>query len=159
MVAEDLLEDLLEEIKKDIISELRAQGRYASGQTEQLFEVRLRSTGGMLEGVLLGPDYIQALITGRGPTLRGGGGGETLQQKLLSWIITKGIGSPKEQESISWAMAVHIHKFGNLLYQRGGDTGLLKNIITESRVNATLGLIADDAKTEIIKGFNETLVK
>ena len=136
--AADVLDKFLKAVMKDVINDMENQGMKSSGETERLFEVLIEENNRKLEGSILGPSYLQSLITGRGPTRSGGGGdGQTLQEKLFDWIVRESI-LPREanmsQESLSWAMAVHMHEHGNKLFQSGSDTGILRNHITESRL-------------------------
>ncbi len=155
---EEFIEQLLTNIMEDIKKEMRGNGQYSSGETERLWEVKLLSSGKFFEGVLLGPSYIQALITGRGPTRAGGSSGDqTLQQKIFDWIRTKGI-TPNEanmsQESLSWAISKHMHKHGNKLFQDRKDTKLLENNITESRINAAVDSFVDQ-QVDVLIDFNK----
>ncbi len=158
--SEEVLKKLLLKFMENITKDLRGRGQYASGDTERLFEVKVSMQGTEIIGELLGPTYVQSLITGRGPTRSGGGGGQTLQQKLFSWIQTKGI-TPDEggmtQESLSWAMAKHMHERGNKLFQKGGDTQLLVNNIDQKEADKAILSIGENefkrVSTEFIKEF------
>lgn len=136
----EIIKKLLEEITSDIKKDMRSRGQYATGQTERLFEIRVTQSGSIIEGELYGPDYIQSLVTGRGPSLREGGQSRSLRESILEWIKAKGItaNDGKTQEQLSWAISTYIHKYGTQLYIRSGDTGILKNNITESRISAAV---------------------
>ena len=141
---EEFLEELLTNIMNDIKKDLKSNGQFASGETERLFEVKLLPTKNGIEGVLFGPSYLQALITGRGPTRSGGGSGsQTLQQKILEWMKIKGIGAGEEQEGISWAISKKMHEEGNKLFRDGRNTELLTNNITTARIDAAIGAFGD----------------
>lgn len=152
---EEHIKKTLESIVEDIKKNLRANGQYASGHTESLFAVEVSMKNNVITGSILGPEYIQSLITGRGPTLGGQSGGMTLQQKILEWIKAKGIPTD-DPVSASWAISKHIHKYGTQLYQRSGDTGILANNITDSRISAMIGVVADKFAEQTIK-FNEIM--
>ena len=158
---EDFIEQLLTDIMEGIKRDLRANDQYASGDTERLFEVKLLPTKNGIEGVLYGPSYLQALITGRGPTKSAGSsGGQTLQQKLFQWIKTKGI-QPREdtmtQESLSWAIAKRMHEDGNKLFQDRGNTELLTNNITTARIDAAIGAFGDKQVEAIMADLTRKL--
>lgn len=146
-------------IMEDVKADMRRQDMHATGETEKLFEVKMHAKDNILEAQLWGPSYLASLITGRGPTKKSGGsGGETLQQALFRWIQAKGIipDDPKmTQESLSWAMAIHMHNHGNVLYQKRGNTGILSNHITDSRIDAAMAVIGDDVTDEVITDFNQ----
>ena len=158
--SEDVLKNVLTGFMENIKKDMRGRGQYVSGDTERLFEVKVSTRGTHIIGELLGPTYIQSLITGRGPTRSGGGGGQTLQQKLFDWIKRKGI-QPDEsgmtQESLSWAIAKHMHEHGNKLFQQGGDTGLLVNNIDQKEADKAVLSIGENefkrVSTEFIKEF------
>ena len=151
----EFIEQLLLGIMDDIKKDMRAKGQYASGATERLWEIKMIEKPTELEGQLWGPSYLMALITGRGPTRSGGGGGPTLQQKLREWIDFKGIGgTDKEKTSISWAMAKVMHEKGNVLHRTGADTGLLKNNITDSRILAAVDSFTSSQIDKVMSEIN-----
>lgn len=156
---EEFIQQLLENIIKDIIKDMKGRGMEATGKTRRLFEVLIETDGKYLLGHILGPSYMQSLITGRGPSLGSGGQSQTLQQSILEWIEAKGIIPQGEmsQESLSWAIATHIHKYGTLLHQTSGDTGLLKNHITESRLIAAVDSFGDANAEAVFIGINDLL--
>ena len=169
IAAFEIIEQLLNDIMKEIKDDMKAQGMYATGKTESLFEVQMKGTKTGVEGILLGPSYMHNLIVGRGPSTKSGGEtGQTLQQSILEWIKAKGI-TPDEpnmsQESLSWAISKHMHKKGNQgvspsglgRFAGGKNTGLLANHISESRIESVIDLIGEAQQELFIKDLNEQM--
>ena len=158
MTDQELAEQFLNNIRADIITRHISLGQKASGETIS----KLRVTSTVLGGILFGPGHITALDRGRGPTRAGagGGGGQTLQQRIFIWLGFGKYGltfaDDKKRTSLSWAISTKIHKEGNEIFKQGGS-GLLTNIVTSQRLDAFTGAFADNKviqfKTEILKGF------
>lgn len=117
---------------------------------------------------ILGSPYISVLIDGRAPTKMGAKkGNPTLQEIILSWVEKHGIepkvkkinkdGDDVSKVSMSYAVANSIHRYGTLLYQRGGGNNIFDTIISKSRIDAFAGSIGAaitfDAKSELLKDF------
>ena len=157
MTDQELAEKFLNNIRADIITRHISLGQKASGETIS----RLRTVSTSLGGILFGPQHIFALDRGRGPTRGGGGVGQTLQQRIFDWLAFGKYGltfsDNKQRTSLSWAIATKIHKKGTNLFQRGGGSGLLADIVTSQRLDALTGSFADNKatqfKTEVLNNF------
>ncbi len=103
---------------------------HASGKTERALS--FEAADDYLE--LLGPEHVQALISGRGPTGSSAAAGEPrLYEVLAQWAQDKGLGLREGQtyEQLGRALAYRIHKEGTALYRAGGGSGLLQSVLTQ----------------------------
>jgi len=154
---QELAEQFLNNIRADIITRHVSLGQRASGETIS----KLRAVSTPLGGILFGPAHIFALDRGRGPTRGGGGGGESLQKRIYDWLAFSKYGlsysDNKQRTSLSWAIATKIHKKGTNLFQRGGGSGLLTNLVTSQRLDALTGAFLDNKsiefRTAVLKNF------
>ncbi len=165
-MGEEFITQLVEGFMKDIKSDLRARDMFVSGKSESLFEVKtiLKSTS--IEVQLWGPSYMRNLQTGRGPTTGGSSGGQTLQQALLEWIEMRGIRPDGiTQESLSWAMAKHMHNEGNRGNSPSGKgryagnkmEDILEKVITESKIDEAVDKFASKRIEQIFVEINNVL--
>jgi hypothetical protein len=114
---------------------------HASGKTERLLSVE--SGDDFLE--LLGPAYIQSLISGRGPTSGSAPAGEPrLYEVLAQWAEAKGLALRRGQtyEDVGRALAYRIHREGTALYRAGGGSGLLQSVLTQQFLDNLLAQVA-----------------
>ena len=144
MAKEDL--EILKQFCEGIEEEYRKRIPRVSGATADSLEVNVTETYGELRAAA----YIGVLEDGRAPTRNSSGKGESLREKILEWITLAGIvpfaneqGVIPTDEQLSWAIATKIHKEGNLLYRKGGKSGVLSNVVTDSRLKALLGAFGD----------------
>ena len=159
---EELVINIMEDIKKD----MRGRDMFVSGKTESLWAVKKIVSSTSVEVQLWGPNYTRNLVSGRGPSSGGSSGGQTLQQKLLEWIETRGI-RPKEknmtQESLSWAMARHMHTQGNRGTSPSGKgryagkkiMDILEKNITDSRIDAAVDAFSFQLVDKVFIDINE----
>lgn len=141
MEEKNIIMNFLLEIQKDIISRSEAAGQRASGETYSQFMIEANES----KGVLYGPAWVMTLEDGRGPS-KGGGSGESLKDKIYTWIGQKGvfnISSEKEKRSLAYIIARKIHKEGTVLFRKGGNSGVISGAITEDRINAFIGTFGD----------------
>lgn len=108
--------------------------------------------------VISGIGHIFALEFGRKPTSGGGSGGETLRERIRTWIDDKGIGAAmndKQKNSLSWAISTNIHRKGTLLYQSGKQSGSLSEAVNEEKIinlsKELLDLFAVEATSLLLK--------
>lgn len=77
--------------------------------------------------------YITVLETGRKP------GKMAPPETIQAWVKTKlGKSDDKEVKSIAYLINKKISEKGSLLYQRGGNSGILSSVINEEYVNENL---------------------
>lgn len=156
--SKEIIKQFLDILQKDIIDRHIAIGQIASGETAS----RLHNEAFEGRGVMFGPLYISSLVTGRGATRGGGSGTETLQQRIYNWLRFKKYGisyqDDKERTSISWAISKVIHKRGTLLHRENRDTRLIRDILTQSRLQAFAKVFGNLERTsltsQLVKGFS-----
>lgn len=109
--------------------------------------------------IISGIGHIFALEFGRKPSSAGGAGGESLRDRIRTWIDDKGIGAgmnEKEKNSLSWAISTNIHKKGTLLYQSGQQSGTLSEAVNEEKIinlsKELLDLFSIEATSLLLKG-------
>ena len=141
--------NILKQFAEKIVPEIEAvSGRFADSIEFEVDKDGLEITAS---------PYITTLIDGRPPTSIGAKkGSPTLQQIIRAWIDEKSIvptpnqaGKTPSKESLSWAISQSIHKYGDLLYQRGGGNNIFEGVITEDRLNSLLNLIGEKYFNEI----------
>lgn len=109
---------ILQTFADKLVTQLQAATPKVTGKTAQAITATVSEEGTLQ---VEGPEYIQALITGRGPS-KGKGG--SLYSGILQWVKAKGL-IPKEQkmtqESLAYVITRKIHQEGSLLYRKGGN--------------------------------------
>jgi hypothetical protein len=113
---------------------------HATGRTEQAlsFEAADDSL------TLLGPQHVQALITGRGPTTSSTASDPRLHEALAQWAEAKGLTLREGQtyDEVGYALAKRIHLQGTALYRAGGHSGILQSVLTQQFLDTLLAKIA-----------------
>lgn len=135
--------EIFKQFTETIIPELqKVSGRFANSIESEYTEESL---------TISASPFIRVLIDGRKPTSSGARkGNPTLQQIIRKWIDEKGI-TPKAKsngviptkEQLSWAISKSIHVNGTLLWQRGGGNNIFDPILTSTRINNLLNLLAN----------------
>ncbi len=125
-------------LEKEIQANIKSKGKQATGKTGAAIHVKRIKRGWSL----LGPEHIQALESGRGPTKGGRGPGPTLQQAVLKWIKAKNITSELSDVSLSWAISKSLHAKGDKLHQQRRRSGVLSEVINKERLARFVGLFS-----------------
>lgn len=92
-----------------------------------------------------GPQHLQALITGRGPTKTSTAGEPKLSEILAQWAKDKGLTFDNPNmtfEQFGFLAARKIHQEGNELYRSGQPSGLLDKVLTQAYLDTLLARIA-----------------
>lgn len=137
VIVKNFSESVISGIQKNI-KEKRPTGRgpmIASGRTLNSFGWRF--DGRLLE-IYSSAGHVFSLETGRGPTINPGSG--SLKDRIRVWIDEKGI-VPEgniSKDSLAFLIARKIHRDGTELYRRGGNSGILKEYISESFIRENL---------------------
>jgi hypothetical protein len=105
--------------------------------------------------IVFGNQSVGSLVHGRSPTQSSTEGTPTLYEIILQWVKDKGLQAEgnMSQEGLAFVITRSIHRNGTLLYQDGGRGNVLENIITDSKVNRLIDLVAVRAEsiaTELI---------
>ena len=128
---------LLEALKTDLINSLQANGKYATGQTEQQITVVADDNKATLEI----PGYIQVLETGRRPTSANAiQGAPPMIQRIQQWCRAKGL-----PDKAAWAIKKSIDKKGYL-----AKPWLLTQPLSDENIEARLAPVLDSIAGEII---------
>lgn len=131
-----ILADFFNALKNDVIKEQKQQGRVASGKSIEEYEVQADSN----QASLLGVSYVGTLETGRKPGKVPSG----FTQIILKWIEDKSLfsgESEQKKKSIAFLIARSISLNGTKLFQQGGNSGIISNIITDQRLASFTDLL------------------
>lgn len=148
-----ILDQFFTTLRDDVILNAHTQKRTASGNAER----SLRIETGEEEGKLIdGSGYIiWGWEQGRGP------GGMPPVNRIEQWIRDKGIAivGNISIHSLAFLIARKIKERGTVLYQLGGNSGVLSNAITQQRVESlteTFGTkYLNEVSSEILTAFND----
>lgn len=116
-----------------IRNNIRRKSAGSTGRTASL----LRAEATDQVGTLFGPDYIEALELGRGPTRRGNQGGPTLRERVEKWIVTARI-RPRDDITVKqlvFLITRKIHESGTRLFIERRMSGILTESITQEVIN------------------------
>ena len=156
----ELILEFLELLATRIRRNIRRKSAGSSGETGR----RLRWEATSEVGTLFGPDYIEALEFGRGPTRRGNTGGPTLRQRIEQWIRIARI-RPQDDISISqlaFLITRKIHEQGTRLFITGSQSGILTEAITQDVINDFADRLEERNLTaitsELSRAFNELTI-
>ncbi len=158
------LHKLLFEFLSAISEEVSSRIPSVSGKTRASFEVNIEDMpeADGVKGELLAAHYIFTFQDGRPPTSPNAPrGNPTLQQAILAWLTAKGItgwmkkivkkGKIKtaimSQESMSWAIAIKIHREGNRLFRklRGASLDIISKSVNDARLDAFVQTFGEKA--------------
>lgn len=149
-----IITEFLNEVRLDIIQRSISAGQKITGETlnSMFVETTSRSEGSINESgaTLYGAEHIMVLEDGRGPTHPTGPYKNTtkLKEIIYNWISNGGIPGITEDKArlnLAYIIARKIHQEGNLLYRKGGKSGVISGAITDERINAfidTFGIVA-----------------
>ena len=145
------LRELFEEEGQQIVSDLRASldanKVNASGRLRK--SIRAEVTDDRL--LITAAGYALTAEDGRGPTKKSGDG--ELEKKILKWLDQKGvpIWDGYTRKGQAYVIARKIHKEGTKLFRKGGNSGVLSNVLNEK----LLDRIAAKALREVELTFLE----
>jgi hypothetical protein len=93
---------------------------------------------------LTGPQHLQTLITGRGPTQNGNSGGPKLSEILAQWAEDKGIQltGGLSYKSFGFLAARKMHQEGDELYRTHEPSGLLDKVLSQDYLDTLKARIA-----------------
>jgi hypothetical protein len=118
----------------------RGRPAHTTGATER--QLRFEADDDGL--TLFGPQHLQTLITGRGPTKGGNTGGPKLSEILAQWAEDKGIqltgGITYKQ--FGFLAARKMHSWGSELYHTGQPSGLLDQVLSPEYLETLKARIA-----------------
>lgn len=88
-------------------------------------------------------NYVMTLVDGRGPTTSNGDG--SLRRKIREWLDVKNIGQDSQRDGMSYAIAKTIHKEGNTLFRKGGNSPIFDALLSDE----VLDMVADAAAIDV----------
>jgi len=128
--------NFLELLKTDVINNLQANGKYASGKTAE--QITIVEDPGRLQLQL--PGYLEILETGRGPTSANAvPGNPPMIQRIQEWCQAKGI-----PDKAAWAIKKSIDKKG---YK--GVPGIISEPLGDDNIHQRLNPVLDDMANSI----------
>jgi hypothetical protein len=134
----------------------RNRPAYTTGRTAS----KLAETHGPDFVEVTGPQYLQALITGRGPTTSTRAGEPRLSEILAQWAKDKGLTFDDPNmtfEQFGFLAARKIHKEGTELYRSGQPSGLLDKVLSQAYIDTLLARIAAGEMTAITTALTQVL--
>ena len=117
----------------------------ASGAAAASIQYRLTPNGVDIVSVGEPARYVQALVTGRGPTMSSGDG--SLRMRIREWLDQKNFIPEEDREGASYAITKSIHKKGTTLYQKGGNSPIWDaltdpEVMAEARIAVKASILA-----------------
>lgn len=153
----ELILEFLALLISRISNNIRRRSAGSTGATAR----RLRAEATSEVGTLFGPDYIEALEFGRGPTRRGNQGGPTLRQRIEAWIEVARI-RPRDDitiQQLAFLITRKIHEQGTRLFITRSQSGILTEAITQQVINEFAANLADRnltaITTQLSRAFND----
>lgn len=140
-----------------IRNNIRRRSAGSTGRTASL----LRAEATSEVGTLFGPDYIEALEFGRGPTRRGNTGGPTLRQRIEEWIQVARIRPTGDitVQQLAFLITRKIHERGTRLFINRSMSGILTEAITQQVINDFAANLAErnitSITTQLSRAFND----
>jgi hypothetical protein len=146
-----ILTDILNLQGEAVITDLRQSFEKnkvnASGRLSASLESETTVTPAYTRLTVSALGYIFAAEEGRGPSKNSEGG--VLFERILQWIDDKGLNIPeKDKKGVAFAITKKIHEEGTRLYRKGTPSGVLSDILNETRINSIVEQITN-AQTEI----------
>jgi hypothetical protein len=136
----------------------RGRAAYTTGRTA----AQLAEAHGDDFVELIGPQHLQTLITGRGPTKSANSGGERLRDVLAQWARDKGLqfDDPKmTYEQFGFLAARKMHESGSELYRSGQPSGLLDKVLSPDYLDTLKARIAAGEMVAITTALTQVLGK
>lgn len=121
-IIKQFAEGAIEQIQKNI----REKGAYASGDTSKSLFWKWDGKELIIYSTF---KYITVLETGRKP------GKFAPVKEIQEWVKVKlNISDPKKVNSIGYAINLKLKENGSILYQRGGNSGILSSVANDQYV-------------------------
>lgn len=151
------LTDLLNGIGNKTVNDLRASmekyGRNATGETSQAIRYEVQDKGQVVTFIVSGPEHLEALEKGRGPSTGDDGG--VLKDKILDWIRAKPVTSNLDENTLAFLITRKIHRVGFK-----GTAGLITDVINDDYVKEFTKEVADYSAGQfliiVMDEFNKT---
>lgn len=145
------LEDFLEEFKDEQLEIFDRERMNASGDTRRTFEVKMEQN----RGLLLGPEHLDALEQGRGPSNKTGPG-RPLIERIKQWISDKSI-VPTDItiDSLAFLITRKIHREGTKRHRDNKRTGIRDKVLAPKRIELFLKEMTELLGTTVLNNFQQ----
>lgn len=126
---EEIVKTFAENAIAKIQDNIRNAGMEASGKSAKSFGWRFDGKELIIYST---ESYITVLETGRKP------GKFAPLQPIIEWVKIRITAIEEDARSIAFAINYKLKESGSLLYQRGGNSGILSSVINEQYVSENL---------------------
>lgn len=148
-----MLEEYFKEAGKGIVTDLQqslkrrrvnASGRLSRSIREEVKGDRL---------TISAAGYVFATEDGRKPTKKAGDG--VLKKKIEGWLEDKGIPiwEGYTRKSQAYVIARKIHKDGTRLFRRGGNSGVISDVINERLLDEIAADVLREVEIKFLSGL------
>lgn len=155
--------EILDQFGKQVVSDLINSLRQSKDRLDVFLinenneaENSLSESATNTELLVEGNPFLIIAERGRGKTINPGDG--ALRRAVSRWIEVEGIvstytnkatGKPFSQVSLAYFISKSIHRGGTNLYKRGGNSGVLSEVVTPERIDALLETFGNKYFNEI----------
>lgn len=146
MTNEEALIQFFQDVIKDVRADQETKKIKASGHSADSLAFGVDGAGGQLTG----SDYFYFQIHGRKK------GAMPPVNDILAWVKAKGIQADISPDSLAWAIAKKIAKFGTDISQ-GKRNGLAFEQIVSENKEKLIGKLSDGIKLNIVNNLKEAL--
>ena len=107
----------------------------ASGNLSRSIRSEVHELGSEVQLLVSATNYVFTTEEGRKPTSNPGKG--VLFPRIYQWTIDKKIPVPGGQTraQVAWAMTKSIHEKGTRLFQKGGNSGVLSDVLNNKLID------------------------
>jgi hypothetical protein len=125
-------------------------GTDASGESSRSLTFEVTESGSKATLRVKAKPYFMVVETGRKPTPEYTKPSESFVDRIKSWLTARG-----KDQGAAYAIAKNIHKEGTKLWQTGGRTDIVSNVVNPSLVEEiSRSLLKDFAKTYLVSVAN-----
>lgn len=152
-----MIKKILQQQGESVIGRLResfaSNNVNASGKLSATLEADVEESSQLVRLVVDAEGYVFTSEDGRGPTRNSGDG--SLVTRIRQWMDDKGgfSGTDQQKNSIAYAITTNIHKKGTRLFRRGGNSGVLSDVINDSLLSELENEIADGVEQTVFEAI------
>lgn len=149
-----MFKEILQQQGDRIVRRLREQLSQRRVNASGNLSRSIRANAGANELIVDANSYVFHVEDGRGPSKSGSSPGK-LYPRILQWTIDKGISAKNDAErrSMAYAITKKIHESGTRLFRKGGNSGVLSEVINRETVDKIESAVADVFLFESVEGF------
>jgi len=108
---------------------MSSTGTDASGESSRSLKYEVTETGTKANLKITAKPFFMVVETGRKPTPQFTKPSEEFVDRIKSWLTARG-----KDQGPAYAIAKSIHKSGTKLWQQGGRTDIVSNVINQNRI-------------------------